>query len=84
MYEISEFVFPKGGKEMKAIKKNMNKWLGLVLAVAMVFSLNLTSMTAKAATTYTLPTETTEQALPSGVTGMKIIVFLYAQQQMMI
>ena len=46
---------------MKAIKKNMNKWLGLVLAVAMVFSLNLTSMTAKAATTYTLPTETTEQ-----------------------
>ena len=57
---------------MKAIKKNMNKWLGLVLAVAMVFSLNLTSMTAKAATTYTLPTETTEQALPSGVTGIKI------------
>ena len=29
-------------------------------------------MTAKAATTYTLPTETTEQALPSGVTGIKI------------
>ena len=51
MYEISEFVFPKGGKEMKAIKKNMNTLLGLVLAVAMVISLNLTSMTAKAATT---------------------------------
>lgn len=40
---------------MNKARKNVSKWLGMMLAVAMVFSLNLTSMTAKAATTIPVP-----------------------------
>lgn len=52
---------------MNATKKSVNKWLGLVLAIAMVFSLNVTSMTAKAATDIPKPVEQTVMSTPSGV-----------------
>ena len=52
---------------MNAVKKTVNKWLGLVLAIAMVFSLNVTSMTAKAATDIPKPVSQTEVAAPTGV-----------------
>lgn len=50
---------------MNAMKKSVNKWLGLVLAIAMVFSLNLTSITANAAVDKPTATETAE--LPRGL-----------------
>lgn len=52
---------------MNAMKKSVNKWLGLVLAIAMVFSLNVTSMTAKAATAIPKPVSQTEVTAPTGV-----------------
>ena len=55
---------------MNAVKKTVNKWLGLVLAIAMVFSLNLTSITANAAVEK--PTATSEVTKPTGVTGVTI------------
>ena len=55
---------------MNAMKKSVNKWLGLVLAIAMVFSLNLTSITANAAVEK--PTATSEVTKPTGVTGVTI------------
>ena len=55
---------------MNTMKKTVNKWLGLVLAIAMVFSLNLTSITANAAVEK--PTATSEVTKPTGVTGVTI------------
>lgn len=52
---------------MNKARKNVSKWLGMMLAVAMVFSLNLTSMTAKAATTIPVPKSQTEVETPKGV-----------------
>lgn len=52
---------------MNAVKKTVNKWLGLVLAVAMVFSLNVTSMTAKAATEIPVPKAQTQVTTPKDV-----------------
>ena len=56
---------------MQKTKRSFNRVLSMMLAVAMVFTLNLTSMTAKAAT-YSAPTATTEQALPNSVTKITI------------
>ena len=53
---------------MNKARKNISKWLGMMLAVAMVFSLNLTSMTAKAATSIPQPKAQTEVTAPTGVT----------------
>lgn len=52
---------------MNKARKNISKWLGMMLAVAMVFSLNLTSMTAKAATSIPQPKAQTEVTAPAGV-----------------
>lgn len=55
---------------MNAMKKSVNKWLGLVLAIAMVFSLNLTSITANAAVEK--PTATSEVTNPTVVSSVTI------------